>query len=199
MSVTDALLSLFVFFPLAILHWRGTWGLQDVYFAPNDIFMSSYLSLGAGVIGSLIVYTWQPFFHATVSPSDGVPYLIASRLHLYVCGWITMCYWRGVWNLMDLYLTEAWQNSVLLMAVCQLFTLATRMSRNNVGLPVSIPMLDTDDDLLAPDTALKASVSSHKRKYIYNINRYFYSNSQWFIELVYKVYTIYSNEINDRQ
>ena len=71
-----------------------------------------------------------------------------------------MCYWRGAWNLMDLYLTEAWLNSVIIMVVCQIFTFATRTSRNNVGLPVSIPMLDTDDDLLAPDTALKASVST---------------------------------------
>ena len=166
LCITDSCLSLFVFFPLAILQWRGTWDLQDLYFVPNNIFVSSWYSLCAGTVGSILMQIWQPFFNNTVSPSDGVLYLIVSRLHLYVCSWVVLCYWRGMWNLLDLYLTEAWPNSVAILVVCQLITFATRTSRNNVGLPVSIPMLDTDDDLLAPDTAFKSNVS---KIYLYYI------------------------------
>lgn len=73
-----------------------------------------------------------------------------------------MCYWRGVWNLLDLYLTEAWLNSVIIMVLAQLVTFATRTSRNNVGLPVSMPMLDTDEELLGPDTVFKVNVSIYE-------------------------------------
>ena len=87
-----------------------------------------------------------------------VLYFVCSRLHLYIHGWAVMCFWRGVWNLLDLYLTEGWINSLIILIVCQIISFVTRTTRTNVGIPVSI-MLDTDPDLLEPDTVFKISVS----------------------------------------
>ena len=165
LAVTDGFLCLFVFFPLGIFHWRGTWGLQDVYFAPGDEAKSGWISLAFGTVGCIIMPLLQPAIFQRIPADSTKTYFIVSRLFMYVNSWFVMGYWRGVWDLVDYYLTTAWQNSVILYAFCQFVALVTCTARNNVGLPFSIA-LDTNQDILQPDRLFSLNVSDSCLRYV---------------------------------
>ena len=157
LTTADCFLCLFVFFPLAVFHWRGTWDLQDVYFVPSDLRTSSWVSLAIGSVVMMVTYFIQPLI-LKFTLIGSAKYVALSRLLLYVQGWAVMCYWRGVWNLMDDYLGDGWLNSVIIYAGCQLLSWMTLTSRTNVGLPFALN-LDTDADLMEPDIAIRVDVS----------------------------------------
>jgi hypothetical protein len=157
LAVADACLCLLLFFPLSVFHWRGTWELQDIYVLPDRFLDSCWVSFGVGANLCTIMLLLQPSLAVLLKPCSPSVYLIVSRLFIYLHGWAVMCYWRGLWNLMDLYLTANWINSTIIYAVCQVLALATSTVRTSVGVPVSIA-LDTDPDLLAPDTLWKTEV-----------------------------------------
>lgn len=154
LAVVDNLICIFVIFPLSVLHWRGTWQLQDEYFIPDNPLSSGWLSLTIGANVCIIELLLQPLLKEYLSGVNYCTYVIISRLHLYVHGWAVMCYWRGVWELLDLYLTTYWVNSVIIYLVCQLTMIVFRTVRTPVGVPVAI-QLDTDPELLEPDIVFK--------------------------------------------
>ncbi|ELT95825.1 hypothetical protein CAPTEDRAFT_177777 [Capitella teleta] len=164
LAVVDACLCLLLFFPLSVFHWRGTWELQDIYILPERYLDSSWISFGIGANFCTIMLLLQPSLAAFLKPFSRPTYLIVSRVFIYVHGWAVMCYWRGLWNLMDYYLTENWLNSTVMYAIAQLFAYASTTVRTNVGVPVAIA-LDTDPDLLAPDTMWKTE-PQHTWKFI---------------------------------
>ena len=63
LAVVDGFLILFVFFPLSILHWRGTWQLQDVYIKPDSYVDSNWIGLGLGLNLCLIELLCQVSYH----------------------------------------------------------------------------------------------------------------------------------------
>ncbi len=157
-AVADEFLCIFVFFPLAIFHWRGTWHLQDVYLFPGRLFLSSWVSL---IIGSILGIA-LPLVHPLIvkylhSKAGRWKYVIGIRVYLYICGWAILCYWRGLWNLIDIYLTEGWINSLVIYAGCQVLSLIFKTSRTNGGLPISL-QIDIDADLDRPDTRYSIKV-----------------------------------------
>ncbi|KAK2171378.1 hypothetical protein NP493_1068g02015 [Ridgeia piscesae] len=152
LAVVDTLLCVLVFFPLAVLYWRGTWGLQDVFLATTDQRTSAWTSFSIGASTSLAAQLVQPVLLRLATSKRRLLYTALCRLHLYICGWGTLCYWRGVWNLVDLYTGVGWRSSLAVYCVWQMLAFVTCTARTNVGLPLSI-QLDTDPDLLRPNTA----------------------------------------------
>jgi Fuseless len=153
----DIILIVFIVFPLSILHWRGTWQLQDVYFFPADKEKSLWTSFAVGANVCVIELLIQPYLNEKLSTSGRCIYVFVSRLHLYIHGWAVMCYWRGLWDLLDIYLTTSWINAVVMYSACQLILVITRTVRTAVGIPVSL-RLDTSSDLLEADLVFKTSV-----------------------------------------
>ena len=66
LAVVDAGLCLFIFFPLAIFHWRGTWQLQDIYFLPGNLVDSSWISLAIGANLGLVELLTQPYLGGAI-------------------------------------------------------------------------------------------------------------------------------------
>ena len=66
LAIADAGLCLFIFFPLAIFHWRGTWQLQDVYFLPGNLVDSSWVSLAIGANLGLVELLTQPYLGGAI-------------------------------------------------------------------------------------------------------------------------------------
>ena len=159
LSAGDVLICMLAIFPLSILHWRGTWQLQDEYFLPQNIYSSSWLSLTLGAAICTLELLMQPSLAEWVTPETPVLYVIVTRLHLYVHGWAILCYWRGVWNLLDLWLTSHWLNSIVLYAICQMLMILTRTVRTVVGVPLAFH-LDTSPNLLDPDIVFRTSVKT---------------------------------------
>jgi len=157
LTVFDTLICVFVVFPLSVLHWRGTWQLQDVYFVPEDLVSSGWMSLTLGANVCLIELLLQPTLAAIIVPRGAWIYVPVSRLHLYIHGWAVMCFWRGVWTLFDHYLGTDWVNAVVTYVICQTVMLLARTVRTPVGVPMAL-QVDTDPDLLQPDTVFKLPV-----------------------------------------
>jgi len=153
----DILISLLIIFPLSILHWRGTWELQDIYFVPEDPVMTVWISFAIGGNVCVLELLLQPLLIEKLNPERRLLYFFVSRLHLYIHGWAVMCYWRGLWDLCDLYLTEHWVNAVVMYAVCQLTMIVTKTVRTAVGVPAALT-LDISDSLLEPDLVYKTPV-----------------------------------------
>jgi len=157
LTLGDILISLFVIFPLSILHWRGTWELQDIYFKPEDPVETVWISFAVGSNVCVVELLFQPALIENLDPKRRWLYLVVSRLHLYIHGWAVMCYWRGLWDLCDLYLTEHWVNAVVMYLVCQFTMVVTKTVRTAVGVPSALS-LDISDDLLEPDLVYKTPV-----------------------------------------
>jgi hypothetical protein len=154
----DVFIVLTISFPLSILHWRGTWQLQEYYFFPNDKLNSLWLSFAIGSNVCIVELLLQPFLKEKLSTCQRCVYIIVSRLHLYIHGWGVLCYWRGLWGLLDFYLSPGWVNSIIVFGIFQFLLTVTQTIRTAVGLPVSL-RLDTSRDLLEPDLVFKTSVS----------------------------------------
>jgi len=158
LTFADILISLFLIFPLSVLHWRGTWELQDIYFMPEDEPNTYWLSFAIGSNICIFELLLQPLLVENLNPERRCLYFVVSRLHLYVHGWAVMCYWRGLWELCDLYLTANWINAVVMYMVCQLTMIVTKTARTAVGVPASVT-LDISDSLLEPDIVYKTPVN----------------------------------------
>jgi len=166
LTFADILISLFLIFPLSVLHWRGTWELQDIYFTPEDPLRSDWISFAIGGNVCVVELLLQPLLIEYLNPKRRCLYFVVSRLHLYIHGWAVMCYWRGLWDLCDDYLTEHWINAVVMYVVCQLTMVVTKTVRTAVGVPAAVS-LDISDNLLEPDLVYKTPVNELKIKHIF--------------------------------
>lgn len=143
--------------------------MQDVYLAPGDIEMSCWLSFGIGANLCLMAYLVQPALDTLMESQKkgphhschlgGLNYFLLTRLYLYVHSWAVLCYWRGVWEFLDLYLGHGWVNSLVLYGVCQCVTMCTLTVRSVTGPPLALQR-DTDPDLLRPLTVFRVDVSN---------------------------------------
>jgi len=158
LTFADILISLFLIFPLSVLHWRGTWELQDIYFMPQDQVQTFWISFAIGGNVCILELLLQPLLIENLNPERRCLYFVVSRLHLYIHGWAVMCYWRGLWELCDLYLSYHWVNAVVMYSVCQLTMVITKTVRTAVGVPAAVS-LDISDSLLEPDIVYKTPVN----------------------------------------
>ena len=170
--MADALLSTFVFFPLTVLHWEGTWVLQDEYFFPENSKASTLLSLALGAIVCTLQLLMQPQLAQWLLKQPPVLYFVTTRLHLYLHGWAILCYWRGVWDLLDCFFNldhPLFHHIVLgVYFFCQLLMVFFRTVRTTIGPPVSIK-LDFCDDLLEADLIFKVHVGCQKITTLFSI------------------------------
>ena len=129
LSVVDNLCCLLLLFPLAIFHWRGTWDLLDVYIFPDNENLSSWTTLAIGVNVCVLGYLVQPALLAYLdwqTVRQRILYSTTLRVYMYLHGWGVLCFWRGVWNLLDDYLTTHWVNSAVLYTVAICISLILR-------------------------------------------------------------------------
>jgi len=159
LTIADISITIFIIFPLSVLHWRGTWELQEIYFKPDNLEQSIWISFAIGGNVCMLELLFQPVLMEILDPNRRWLYIIVSRLHLYIHGWAVMCYWRGLWDLCDFYLTYHWVNAVVMYVVCQLTMIVTKTVRTTVGVPAALS-LDIADNLLEPDIVYKTPVKN---------------------------------------
>lgn len=142
--------------------------LQDEFFLPTNNGASTLLSLSVGAVVCTMQLLMQPQLAEWLLKQPPLLYFFITRLHLYVHGWAILCYWRGVWNLLDLFFNSNhpfFHHIVLVVyLVCQSLMVLFRTVRTTIGPPVSIN-LDFSDDLLDADLIFKV----HVRFYFFNL------------------------------
>lgn len=174
LAVIDTCLCLFVFFPLSVIHWRGTWDLLDAYIIPDDLFYSSWVSFAIGATACFFGYMLQPQLSKWSLGRGRICHGFVVRIYMYLFSWAILCYWRGTWNLMDLYMGEGIPNALLWYGIAIGLSVLFRTSRTIAGIPMQI-QVDTDPEFcLEPDTRFKIQVKCYStaRKKISGIWQY---------------------------
>ena len=159
LHVCDVLCTVFVFFPLMVMYWRGIWDLWGVFIFPNDPYKRTMICVP---IGSLSV-----FFHfaapaverslRSYKKASRKCYYFLVRVYMYAYSTFYMCYWRSVWETADLYMSgETWAHGVTWL-VCWMLLICFGVMRTAI-FPPYIINLDTRDDVLGVYTRFSAKV-----------------------------------------
>ncbi|KAK2586637.1 hypothetical protein KPH14_011684 [Odynerus spinipes] len=100
----DCAFSVCVVGTLVVFVWRGVWILFDIYLLPEDREHSALGSLAIGYIIVIITFSLQPLMRYVCARLEGLARLIAADICLLLSFLGTVNVWRGIWNLLDLWL-----------------------------------------------------------------------------------------------
>lgn len=108
LHVSDTLLSLFVISPLAVSHWRGTWGYMD---QKEENFPAWHCFLLGSVLHTMFAILREPLQAEFSKPSNGVKNrwrtvlrFVVTKVYTYVFSISCIMHWRGGWEVMKMYL-----------------------------------------------------------------------------------------------
>lgn len=73
-------------------------------------------------------------------------------------GWCILFYWRGVWDLLDYYLTWHYLNSIIIAAVTYSIMIVSKTTRSTVGSPFYLK-LDSDPAIFMEDVYTNMKVN----------------------------------------
>ncbi|XP_014218619.1 uncharacterized protein LOC106646916 [Copidosoma floridanum] len=102
--ILDCAFSVGVVGTLVVFVWRGAWVLFDLYLFPENREHSAVGSLVIGYVIVVVSFTLQPLMRCTCSRLTGLARLLAADGYLLVSFIGTVNVWRGIWNVLDLYL-----------------------------------------------------------------------------------------------
>ncbi|XP_047364071.1 uncharacterized protein LOC124954746 [Vespa velutina] len=100
----DCAFSVGVVGTLVVFVWRGVWILFDLYLLPENREHSALGSLAIGYIIVVVTFSLQPLMRYVCARLEGLPRLIAADAFLLLSFLGTVNVWRGIWNLLDLWL-----------------------------------------------------------------------------------------------
>nr|XP_034172936.1 uncharacterized protein LOC117600938 isoform X1 [Osmia lignaria] len=100
----DCAFSVGVVGTLVVFVWRGVWMLLDLYLFPEDREYSAIGSLAIGYGIVTVTFSLQPLMRHVCARLQGLPRLIAADSFLLLSFLGTVNVWRGIWNILDLWL-----------------------------------------------------------------------------------------------
>ncbi|XP_066592247.1 uncharacterized protein fusl isoform X2 [Prorops nasuta] len=102
--ILDCAFSVGVIGTLVVFVWRGVWILVDLYVLPEDRETSAVSSLVIGYVIVGVTFCLQPLMRYVCATLEGLPRLIAADAFLLLSFLGTVNVWRGIWNVLDLWL-----------------------------------------------------------------------------------------------
>lgn len=140
----DSVLSIFVFAPLVVSYWRGTWQLLEIYLLPNKEHVSAWCSLAFGIGVTVVLGLTQTWLEKWLCWSRSkVIFILGSRLYTAVFALAGVNHWRGVWTVLALYTGYDTYSAVASVVVGIGGLLVVRGLRNVVSPPM---LLVTDHE-----------------------------------------------------
>ncbi|XP_001601769.3 uncharacterized protein LOC100117572 [Nasonia vitripennis] len=100
----DCAFSVGVVGTLVVFVWRGAWVLFDLYLFPENREHSAIGSLILGYVLVAVTFSLQPLMRYACSRLTGLARLIAADGFLLLSFIGTVNVWRGIWNVLDLWL-----------------------------------------------------------------------------------------------
>jgi len=82
--------------------WRGGWMLLDALLFPSRPVSSVMASTVAGGVMMALLCRLQPVLADFARTRQSLSIWLLDALFSYLCGWVCICYWRGIWLLWDL-------------------------------------------------------------------------------------------------
>ncbi|XP_076658883.1 uncharacterized protein LOC143362521 isoform X1 [Halictus rubicundus] len=100
----DCAFSVGVVGTLVVFVWRGVWILVDLFLFPDDREYSAIGSLAIGYVIVTVTFCLQPLMRYVCARLQGLARLIVADGFLLLSFLGTVNVWRGIWNLLDLWL-----------------------------------------------------------------------------------------------
>ncbi|XP_017032089.1 uncharacterized protein fusl [Drosophila kikkawai] len=102
--VLDTLFSVFVIGSLVVIAWRGVWGIFDLLLFPRDKAKSAWGSLMIGYLTVAVTFLIHPLMRYVCRRISGIFKLIICDIYYLMTFFGAVNAWRGIWNLLDVYL-----------------------------------------------------------------------------------------------
>ncbi|XP_051155003.1 uncharacterized protein LOC127277730 [Leptopilina boulardi] len=102
--ILDCAFSVIIVGTLVVFVWRGVWVLLDIYLFPDNREQSALGSLIIGYTLVSIAFLLQPVMRYTCARLQGFPKLVLADAFILLSFLATVNVWRGIWNLLDLWL-----------------------------------------------------------------------------------------------
>ncbi|XP_022220882.2 uncharacterized protein LOC111073059 [Drosophila obscura] len=102
--VLDTLFSVFVIGSLVVIAWRGVWGIFDLTLFPKDKAKSAWGSLLIGYLTVFVTFLIHPLMRYVSRRISGILKLIICDIYYLMTFFGAVNAWRGIWNLLDVYL-----------------------------------------------------------------------------------------------
>ncbi|BFF95785.1 uncharacterized protein DMAD_13116 [Drosophila madeirensis] len=102
--VLDTLFSVFVIGSLVVIAWRGVWGIFDLTLFPKDKAKSAWGSLLIGYLTVFVTFLIHPLMRYVCRRISGILKLIICDIYYLMTFFGAVNAWRGIWNLLDVYL-----------------------------------------------------------------------------------------------
>ncbi|XP_002002895.3 uncharacterized protein LOC6576915 [Drosophila mojavensis] len=102
--VLDTLFSVFVIGSLVVIAWRGVWGIFDLTLFPRDKAKSAWGSLLIGYLTVFVTFILQPLMRYVCRRISGLLKIIICDIYYLMTFFGAVNAWRGIWNLLDVYL-----------------------------------------------------------------------------------------------
>ncbi|XP_043804317.1 uncharacterized protein LOC122721104 isoform X2 [Apis laboriosa] len=100
----DCAFSVGVVGTLVVFVWRGVWILFDLYLFPDNHEYSAIGSLAIGYVIVTMTFSLQPLMRYACARLQGLARLIVADCFLLLSFLGTVNVWRGIWNVLDLWL-----------------------------------------------------------------------------------------------
>ncbi|CAH1249183.1 Hypp8546 [Branchiostoma lanceolatum] len=108
-TISDFLVIVLIITPAVNLFWRGTWNIMYEYLVPEDIIISSWLSLAIGspvlLLAGLLQHPIRRLGSWIHGKSKSWHHLYLA-VYVYVVASASVAQWRGFWNLPTYYFPE---------------------------------------------------------------------------------------------
>ncbi|XP_044754904.1 uncharacterized protein LOC123313879 isoform X1 [Coccinella septempunctata] len=163
LAVLDFLFSTLVITPCVVGCWRSQWELMDFFCYPDDQALSASISTGIGLCGNLFLNFIQRSMDETFHPDNNrVLYYIVSRTYSIFYAFVCVNWFRGVWQLLDLF-TPGDLISVSATTAGAMVVLALFRSLRNISSPPLVVATDERQGYFQVLTIFR-TVSSEKRE-----------------------------------
>ena len=158
LHVLDSLLSLFIFFPLNVIFWRGAWDIWGLYINPQPSYPSAqWILLAVSGLGYASFFV-APLLDRLLERSRTLSYFVATRLFLIVSASLHLCFWRALWETFDALLSRDWYVSAAQLLLSYGVLLFFCCARTCIFAPFYVA-IDTRHDLLRVGTRFITKVS----------------------------------------
>ncbi|XP_046548264.1 uncharacterized protein LOC124258240 isoform X2 [Haliotis rubra] len=143
--IVDALFVVFIFSPLVVCYWNSTWNLIGLYLLPSNKIASGWISVAISIVLMVASFFTQDVLNKYVKKEKYVSFYLVSRLFTYVMSFSQVSNWRGIWELLNLYIGITIPGSLTILGIGTVGLIALRSYRN-VLTPPGAWVLDVDTD-----------------------------------------------------
>jgi len=139
-EISDYLISIFIITPLVIGTWRGLFAVQNMFLIPEKPIVSALISFLLGLTGEISFILLQYQLNSILKRRHTVTFVVLSRGLNIVLGIYCIAFWRGLWNLLDIFTGDTWESSISQCTIGITCLILLKSLRNIICPPFAVEL-----------------------------------------------------------